>query len=82
MKSVDLLLTDIAVPGTNGKELANRLLTYNASIEVLFMSGYVDVASVHLSPEEFRNRFIQKPFRLMELVRKIDQILTKKKRNC
>jgi len=75
---VDLLLTDVALPGSNGKELARRVLTYNANIKVLFMSGYVDVANVQLSPEEFRCQFIQKPFRLAELVKKVRQILSNK----
>ena len=77
-ESVDLLLTDVALPGSNGKELARRVLTYNANIKVLFMSGYMDVVNVQLSPEEFRCQFIQKPFRLAELVKKVRHILSNK----
>jgi DNA-binding NtrC family response regulator len=78
-KTVDLILTDILMPGMNGKDLTKRLIEHNASVDILFMSGHLDLASVHLSPEEFRDRFIQKPFRLKDLVKKVDQILKKKK---
>jgi CheY-like chemotaxis protein len=72
---VDLLLTDIVMPGMNGAELARRACGLHPGIRVLFMSGYTEGGVIdrgELTPE---SPFIQKPFSLTTLNRKIREVL-------
>lgn len=68
---IDLLLTDMIMPGMNGKELRQQIESIRPGIKCLFMSGYTaDVISEHgaLTAEE---HFIQKPFTPKELAEKL-----------
>ena len=73
---VDLLLTDIVLPGMGGPELAERLRRRRPGLKVLFMSGYADEAL------ELRHRlpagsaFIGKPFGLAALQAKVAEVLS------
>jgi PAS domain S-box-containing protein len=70
-----LVLTDVIMPGLNGRELSERLATSQPGLPVLFMSGYTgeDVQARSLLPEEAA--FIQKPFAPEELVAKVRTML-------
>jgi len=70
-----LVLTDVIMPGLNGRELSERLATTQPGLPVLFMSGYTDddVLARSLLPEEAP--FIQKPFGPDELVAKVRTML-------
>jgi two-component system, cell cycle sensor histidine kinase and response regulator CckA len=46
-KKVDMLLTDVVMPGMNGPELHRRLLKLHPHLKVLYMSGYTNNAIVH-----------------------------------
>lgn len=70
-----LLLTDVVMPGMNGKQLSDRLLEMQPSIKVLYMSGYTENAIVHRGVLDEGLHFIQKPFRVKELSWKIYHIL-------
>ncbi len=72
---IDLLITDIVMPGLNGRELARRLRGSLQSLRVLYVSGYSD--KLPLTPEDDRapSIFLQKPFLPEELVRKVREIL-------
>lgn len=72
---IDLLLTDVIMPGMNGKTLYQKLAADHPGIKVLYMSGYTnDVIELHdILPE--RVNFIQKPFILGDLVRKVREVL-------
>lgn len=59
---VDLLLSDLVLPGINGRELAERLCEQRPELSVLFMSGYTDDATVRRGIQEGANHFLQKPF--------------------
>jgi signal transduction histidine kinase/CheY-like chemotaxis protein len=72
---VDLLLTDVVMPGMNGKQLAETLRIKRPGIKVLFMSGYAhDVLSTQgmLEPGV---AMIHKPFRTVALARQVRQVL-------
>jgi signal transduction histidine kinase len=73
--AIDLLLTDIMMPGGNGVELAGRLAARMPRLAVLFMSGYTDDAVVRSGMLASEAAFIQKPFTPHELLRRIRQIL-------
>ena len=59
---VDLLLTDVVMPGMNGRELAQHLSVIKPNLRVLFMSGYLDDISVNSGMDPHRTTFLQKPF--------------------
>jgi len=70
--AIQLLLTDIVMPGMDGRALALRVADLRPDLRVLFMSGYAD------SPERYgidRRRFIQKPFSPIGLARKVREAI-------
>jgi two-component system cell cycle sensor histidine kinase/response regulator CckA len=76
LRRARLVLTDIIMPGLNGRELCERLATTQPGLPVLFMSGYTgdDVLARSLLPDEAA--FIQKPFAPEELVAKVRGMLS------
>ncbi|MDQ6611384.1 MAG: ATP-binding protein [Gemmatimonadota bacterium] len=72
--TIDLLLTDVVMPGMNGRELAELLLAERPGTRVLFASGYTDDAVLLHGVRTDELSFIQKPFTptvLMQRVRKV-----------
>ncbi len=75
---IDLLITDVVMPGMNGKELAQRLLELYPRIGTLFASGYTaNVIADHGVLDEGVH-FIQKPFSAKELASKVREALSTK----
>jgi len=72
---VDLLLTDVVMPGMSGPMLADRLLSLQPSLPVLFMSGYDDrqVVQRYVLQEGFA--LLPKPFTLEVLNQKVQELL-------
>ena len=72
---IELLLTDLIMPGPSGVDLAKQFATTRHDARVLFMSGYTDNAVVRngLLPEGAS--FLQKPFTPDELLRRVRQVL-------
>jgi PAS domain S-box-containing protein len=69
---IDLLLTDVVMPGVNGAELAARLSTIRPGLRVLYMSGYTDgTISSHQVLEQDASSFVQKPFSAELLARMV-----------
>jgi CheY-like chemotaxis protein len=73
--AIDLVLTDVIMPGMNGRELIETIARTNPGVPYLLMSGYTeDVISQHgIAPEDAR--FLEKPFTPSTLTRRIRQIL-------
>jgi PAS domain S-box-containing protein len=72
---IDLLLTDVIMPGLNGRELANRFATIHPETRVLFMSGYAGEALSAQGVLDSSVAFLAKPFVPAELARKVREIL-------
>jgi PAS domain S-box-containing protein len=72
---VDLLLTDIVLPGMNGRELAEAVTTRHPSVKTLFMSGYTDDVISHHGVLDEGVAFLQKPFSVRELAARVRQTL-------
>jgi DNA-binding NarL/FixJ family response regulator len=74
-RPVDLMVSDVLMPGLSGTELASRLTAKNPRLKVLFMSGYIDDAMVRAGIEEKDVAFLQRPFAPLTLVRKVREVL-------
>ena len=72
---IHLLLTDVVLPGLNGREVARRLAATRAGISVLFLSGYTNDAIVRHGVLEPGVAFLQKPFTPTVLGRKVREVL-------
>ena len=72
---IDLLVTDIMMPGINGFELVNRLRELNPGLRVLFMSGYSAERLKDQSEPGEHTRFLQKPFLPGEFLEAIRDLL-------
>jgi PAS domain S-box-containing protein len=72
---IDLLLTDVVMPGMNGRELALRLAERCPGIKVLFVSGYTDSAVMRNGLLHESAAFLEKPFAPGTLLRQIRQLL-------
>ena len=75
---IDLLMTDVVLPGSSGPKLADRLATARPEMKVLFVSGYTADALVHGDLHRTDFAFLSKPFSLNTLARKIRTILDAK----
>ena len=73
---IHLLLTDMVMPGTSGRELAERVLEIRPNIRVLYMSGYTENVMTSGGMLERGLAFLQKPFSPALLNQKIREILT------
>lgn len=74
-KQIDLLLTDVILPGMNGKELADNILQIRPSLRCLFMSGYNADVINHRGVLEPGLPFLQKPFSMGALNEKVRAVL-------
>ena len=74
---IDLLITDVVMPGMSGKELAGEVRKRCENVKVLFMSGYTANAIAHHGVLDKGVAFIQKPFSLRELAHIVREVLDK-----
>jgi PAS domain S-box-containing protein len=73
--SIDLLLTDVVMPGASGPDLVVRLVEQRPALKVIYMSGYTDEAIVHHGVLAPGIAFLHKPFSSETLGRKIREVL-------
>ncbi len=74
--NIHLLLTDVVMPGTSGRELASRITAIRPGIRVLYMSGYTENVITSGGMLEHGLAFLQKPFSPGVLVQRIREVLS------
>jgi two-component system, cell cycle sensor histidine kinase and response regulator CckA len=74
-RHIDLLLTDVIMPGMTGRALADRLVAEQAGLRVLYMSGYTDSAIADQGVLEPGTYLLHKPFTEEALIQKVREVL-------
>jgi len=72
---IHLLLTDVIMPGMNGRELAQRISEIRPNVKILYMSGYTENVIGHNGMLDAGIRLLQKPFNLRDLRSKVREVL-------
>lgn len=72
---IDLLVTDVVMPGMNGRELAEQLEIMRSGMRVLFVSGYTDDAVLLKGVSLDERTFLQKPFTSLQLAKRVRVVL-------
>jgi CheY-like chemotaxis protein len=75
--TIHLLITDVVMPGMNGKDLRDKIAALRPEIKVLFMSGYSADIIAHQGILESDVHFLQKPFSVNNLAAKVREVLEK-----
>jgi len=73
--TIHLVITDVVMPGLSGHELVQQLQPTRPTIKVLYLSGYAQDAFAAPAAAEAQKTFLQKPFTLQSLARKVREIL-------
>lgn len=71
------MVTDIVMPKMSGRELAERVASIRPAIKVLYMSDYTDNSITHQGVLEKGMNYIQKPFAIDGMIRKVREVLDK-----
>ena len=72
---IDLLITDVVMPGMNGREVVERIRASRPEIGVLYMSGYTDDSVLVRGVHDLRDSLLLKPFTSRDLVGKVSEVL-------
>jgi PAS domain S-box-containing protein len=72
---IDMLLTDVIMPGMSGRALADNVLGFRPEIKVLYMTGYSDGAIAKQGVLESGISMLRKPFSKDELTQRVEEIL-------
>ena len=72
---IDLLVTDVVMPGCGGPELLGRLQVQTPALRVLYMSGYTEQSAMHRLGIDRGLPFVQKPFTAAEFARQVRDAL-------
>ena len=71
----DLLVTDVVMPGMNGRTLAERIASLLPAVKVLFVSGYTENVIVHHGVLKEAIEFLAKPYSVDQLARRVREVL-------
>ena len=74
-EQIDLVLTDVVMPGMNGPEMAEQLVLRHPSLRVLYLSGYERETLAPLGVPEEGPAFLKKPFTMDALVTRVSGAL-------
>jgi CheY-like chemotaxis protein len=72
---IDLVLTDVVMPGMSGRQLAGQLATQRPAARILYMSGYTDDVALRHGLVGAAVAFVQKPFTAATLLQKVRDVL-------
>lgn len=72
---LDLVLTDLIMPGLNGRKIAQRITERDPKVHVLFMSGYTEDLLEEEDADIEGAAFIGKPFTLENLLKKVEEVI-------
>jgi signal transduction histidine kinase/ActR/RegA family two-component response regulator len=72
---IDLVITDVLLPGMKGRELVERLSELRSDFKILYMSAYTEDAAINIGVLNPGTEFIEKPFSPEELTSKVHQVL-------
>jgi CheY-like chemotaxis protein len=72
---IDLLVTDLVMPGLNGRQVSEHVTALRPGIRVLFISGYTDDEQIRQAVRLSGQPFLQKPFTPLDLVRKLREVM-------
>jgi len=72
---IDLVVTDVLMPGMKGRELVERLSELRSGLKVLYMSAYTEDAAINIGVLSPGTEFIEKPFSPDELAARVRQVL-------
>ncbi len=72
---IDIMVTDVAMPGLTGPEVAQRARLLRPEMRIIFVSGFTDGALLHHGIPEAKASFLQKPFSLSALGSKLREVL-------
>lgn len=72
---IDLLLTDIVMPGMDGIELAKRAAEMDAAMKIMFITGFAAVALHPASNAPKQAKVLSKPFHLREIVAEVERMM-------
>ena len=72
---IDLVITDVVMPGIGGRELIKQLAELRPETKVLYLSGYTEDAIISEGTIERDAAFLQKPFTLKSLSQKVREVL-------
>lgn len=73
--TIDLVISDVVMPGMSGRELVQELLKIRPETRVLYLSGYTEDTIVSEGSIESGTAFLQKPFTLHNLLKKVREVL-------
>jgi CheY-like chemotaxis protein len=72
---IQLVVTDVIMPGMNGREVYERMAQLRPDLKVLYMSGYTQSAIVHRGVLEPGTAFVQKPFTIPGFLERVREVL-------